>query len=122
MKCLRNITSILLVVLLVFMTGLSSASHALSMGCVGGHCDEHKVMPVVENHTGHALGELTSSTLLGSDGIEHDECNPFLCNSLTLILLTSDAVFDQSEAVLGWQVGHLSTLEEPDNPDRPPNL
>ncbi len=79
-------------------------------------------MPMLENHTGHDLGESTGSTPLGSDGIEHDECNPFLCNSLVLILQTSDAVFGQSDAVLGWQVGHLSTLEEPDNPDRPPNL
>lgn len=104
------------------MTGLGSAAHALSMGCVGGHCDEQMVMPEVEYHAGHALGEATGSTPLGPDGMEHDECNPFLCNSLALILLTPDAVFDQSETVLGWQVGHLSTLEEPSNPDRPPNL
>jgi hypothetical protein len=52
----------------------------------------------------------------------HEDCNPLLCNFLALTWVSSEAVFDQSEAALAWQVSSHAALEEPDNPDRPPNL
>lgn len=104
------------------MTGLGSAAHALSKNCAGGHCDDHASMSVDMHHADHASVEPTGSVPQGTDGVAHEGCNPFLCHVLALSSQYSEATFDQSETVLGWQVGHLSTLEEPDNPDRPPNL
>lgn len=112
----------LLVALLVLVTGVGGAAYALSNDCANGHCDDHMTAAATEHHAGHLSGETTDSDPHGSNGMEHDECNPFLCNVLALTLLSSEAVFDQSEAALAWQVSCLSTLEKPDNPDRPPNL
>jgi len=122
MAWVRHITSMVLVALLVLMMGLGGAAHALSNDCANGHCDDHMTATATEHHTGHVLGEATDRGSLGSNGMEHDDCNPFLCNALALTLVSSDAVFDQSEATLAWQASSLSTLKEPDNPDRPPNL
>ncbi len=112
----------LLVALLVLMTGLGGAAHALSNDCANGHCNDHMTATSTEHHAGHLSGEATDSGPLGWNGMEHDECNPFLCNVLALTSQSSEAVFDQSEVALAWQVSSLSTLEEPDSPDRPPNL
>jgi len=121
-KHFQIITSTLLGLALVVMTGLGGAAHALSIDCANGHCDDHMTVNATEHHAGHVSGEATDSGPLGSNGMEHDECNPFLCNVLALTLASSEAVFDQSEAALAWQVSSLATLEEPDNPDRPPNF
>lgn len=122
MALTQRITSMVLVSLLVLMTGLGGAAHALSNDCANGHCDDHVTVNATEHHAGHLPGKATDSGPLGSNGMEHDECNPFLCNVLALTLASSEAVFDQSEAALAWQVSGLAALEEPDNPDRPPNL
>lgn len=122
MKCFWNITSTLLVVFLFLTTGLGGAAHALSNDCVYGHCDEHVTETEKEHHTGHVVEGATDSAPHGSNSMEHDECNPFLCNVLALDLPFSDAVFYWSKAALAWQITSFSALEEPDNPDRPPNL
>lgn len=122
MNWFREITSALSVALLIFAAGLGGAAHALSKDCTGGHCDNAMSMIAEDHHAGHSPGEQADRVALGSNGMEHDECNPFLCNALVLALQSCEAVFDQSEAALAWQVTSLSTLEEPDNPDRPPNL
>lgn len=122
MKSFLNITSTLLVVFLFLLTGLGSAALALSKDCLGGHCNDHMNMTVAEHQPGHAPGEASIGVPDKSNGVEHDECNPFLCNVLVLMSLSSKATFVQSDAVLAWQVASLSTHEEPDNPDRPPNF
>ncbi len=111
-----------LVALLVLMTGLGSTAHALSNDCANGHCDDHMTATASEHNAGHVSGEATDSGPRGSHDMAHDDCNPFLCNVLALTLMSSEAVFDQSEAALAWQVSSLAAREEPDNPDRPPNL
>lgn len=58
----------------------------------------------------------------GTDAMAQDECNPFLCNVLALSLQSCEVIFDKSDAVLAWQVSSLSALEEPGNPERPPNF
>ncbi|WP_165759709.1 hypothetical protein [Falsiruegeria litorea] len=103
------------------MSGLGGVAHALSKDCVGGHCDDHLVMEMQESHVGHASGKPTDSASNGSNGMEPDECNPFLCNALALTFPDSEVSFDQSEAALAWLVTSFSTLNEPENPDRPPN-
>lgn len=120
LRTLRNITATLLVLLLVLMTGLGDAAHALSTDCANVHCDDHMI--VTDHYVEQGSGEATNSVSRGSNGTEQDECNPFLCNALVLTLGSSETVFDKSEATLAWQVSSLSTLEEPVNPDRPPNL
>jgi hypothetical protein len=104
------------------MTGLGGAVHALSNGCANGHCDDHVTANVTEHHTEPVSGDATDSSQHGSHDMVHDDCNPFLCNVLALTLEASQEDFDQSKAALAWQVSSLSTLEDPDNPDRPPNL
>lgn len=111
-----------LIALLVLMTGLGGTAHALSRDCANGHCVDHTTTVVADHHTDHVPGEATDNGQHGSNDIVHDDCNPFLCNALALTSVSSEAVLDQSEAALAWQVSSLSTLEEPDNPDRPPNL
>ena len=112
----------LLVTLLVLMTGLGGTAHALSNDCANGHCDDHVTMTVTEHHADYVPEEITDSTTRGSHDMAHEDCNPFLCNFLALTLVSSEAVFDQSEAALAWLVSSLAALKEPDNPDRPPNL
>lgn len=119
---LRHIISLMLVSLLVLMTGLSGATHALSNDCAIGHCDDLERINAMEHRAGHFSGESTETTTHGPHDLAYDECNPFLCNALALTLVSSKMVLDQSEAVLAWQVSSLAALEEPDNPDRPPNL
>ncbi|WP_164662118.1 hypothetical protein [Tropicibacter sp. Alg240-R139] len=106
------------------MTGLDGTAHALSRDCANGHCADHTttVVVVADYHADHVPGESTDNGQHGSHDMVHDDCNPFLCNALALTSASSEAVFDQSEAALAWQISSLSTLEEPDNPYRPPNL
>lgn len=118
----RPIYSAMLVCLLTLTIGFGSVAHALSKDCVGGHCD-NRMSSSAQVHPG-------SDTALKSafggthepESTEHDGCNPYLCLVLALASPHSEETFDYSETVLGWQVRHLMTLEEPDNPDRPPNL
>lgn len=98
------------------------AVHALSEDCINGHCDTHMSMTVEDHHLGHVSGQPTGGPPLEPGGFEHDGCNPALCHVLVLTSQHSFATCDQSEADLAWQVSSLSTLEEPNNPDRPPNL
>lgn len=111
-----------LVALLVLMTGLGGAAHALSNDCSNGQCDDRMTTIESEHHADHVPGETTENPHHGAHGMEHDECNPFLCSVLALTTASSEAVFDQSKAALVWQVSSLAALEEPDDPDRPPNL
>lgn len=105
------------------MTGLGSAAHALSENCVGGPCDTHMHMPAGEHQAdGSASGDHSDDVSHQSDGSVHEGCSPFLCHVLAITPQYSEATFDHSETVMGWQVGRLSTLQEPEHPDRPPNL
>lgn len=112
----------MLVLLLFLMAGLSGAAHALMSICVDGHCHDHVTTFVSEHHTERDSGESTDSSRHKPNGMELEECNSYLCNALALTLESSDAVFFQSKDALAGNVSRLSTLEEPDNPDRPPNL
>ena len=100
------------------MTGFGGAAHALSNDCVNGHRDDQIAVTAAEHHAGHLSVEATDS---GPLGMVHDDCNPLLCNVLAINSPSSKAVIDQSEAAATWQVGSLAALEDPDNPDRPPN-
>jgi hypothetical protein len=110
----------LLATLLVLVMGLGSTAHAASNDCTNVHCDDH--VTVTEHHAENSLDETADSTQQKSPDIAHDDCNSFVCNFLALTLVSSAAVFDQSEAALAWQVSSLAALEQPDHPDRPPNL
>lgn len=78
-------------------------------------------MTVEESQHGYAQGRTAESVTQGSNGVEHDDCNPFLCNVLALTVQSSEVIFDKSEAAIAWQVSKLSALEEPGSPERPPN-
>lgn len=119
MKCVRYISTMMLAALLVLMTGLGGAAHALTNHCVSEHCDEQMSRMVAEHHVDHVSGDVTDRI---PHGLEHSDCNSFLCSVFALMLTSFEAVFDPSETAFVWQVSSLSTLEAPDNPDRPPNL
>lgn len=78
-------------------------------------------MTVEESQLDHAQGRIATSVPPGSDAMAHDECNPFLCNALALTVQPFKIIFEKSGIVLAWQVSSLSALEEPGNPERPPN-
>ena len=90
----------------------------MSQNCAGGHCEDHLSKSVDAHYADHAS---TEDIQHDPDDMTHEGCNPFLCHVLALTSQYSEAEFEHSETVLGWQVVHLSALEEPDNPDRPPN-
>jgi hypothetical protein len=110
------------VALLILVSGLGGASHALSPDCANGHFDDHVIEAVTEHLAGHVPDDATDSASRGSQHIEQDNCNPLLCSVAALTLSSSEAVFHPTETAVAWQVSSLSTLEEPENPDRPPNL
>ncbi|MFY2825143.1 hypothetical protein [Ruegeria sp. MALMAid1280] len=121
MKFARAITALLLVALLVLMTGLGDRAHAMFENCNGGHCAYHLHMSAGDHHAGHASVAPGEGAPHQPDGAAHEGCNPFLCNVIALATPASETKLNQSAAVLAWQVTSLSTLDEPDNPDRPPN-
>jgi hypothetical protein len=110
------------VIALLLITGLGGPAHALSNDCANGHCDDHMTAIMAEHQAMNVSGEGADTTQHGSNGMEHEDCNPFLCYVLALTSMSTEAVFDQSATTLIWQVTSLSTLEEPENPERPPNL
>lgn len=122
MTRVQQIISAFLVAWLVFLTGLGSSVHAMSNGCIGGQCEDHLQMPVESGHDAHALAEAVSGGHHPVGETEHEGCNPFLCQALALTSKHFETVSIEVVAALEWHVGHLSTLEEPNNPDRPPNL
>lgn len=78
-------------------------------------------MTLGESQPDHTQGRIAKSFPQGSDAMEHDECNPFLCNAFALTVQPFKVTFERSEIVLAWQVSNLSALEEPGSPERPPN-
>lgn len=121
-KRLRQIISTLLVVFLTLVTGMGGSAHAMLGNCPGGHCDDHMLASVNDRHAGHALVTSAADVPQQQDLVDHEGCNPFLCNVLAFTSQHSDAGFDQSGAALTWFSKRLSALEEPSSPDRPPNL
>ena len=94
----------------------------MSQDCSGGHCDDHASTSLDAHVSGHNFVELSGDATHDPDEMAHDGCDQFLCHALDLTLPQSKVTFDHSKTVLGWRVRHLSTLNEPENPDRPPNL
>ncbi len=121
MKFARTITATLLVVLLGLMTGLGDRAHVMLENCNGGHCESHVHTSVVGHHVNHASVSPSGSAPHEPDGTTHEGCNPFLCNVAALTAQDFQATPDQRVIVAAWQASNLSTLNEPDNPDRPPN-
>ncbi|MBA84199.1 MAG: hypothetical protein CML60_05600 [Rhodobacteraceae bacterium] len=112
----------MLAAVLVVVTGLSGPAHALSGDCAGGHCAEHVHMSADTQNAGHAAMDFAGQVPSDSGGAGHEGCNPFLCNVLAVALFHSDVIFAPSKTTRMWHVALLSSLEEPNNPDRPPNL
>ncbi|MGH1356751.1 MAG: hypothetical protein ACRBBS_16960 [Thalassovita sp.] len=121
MKAVRHAISVLMMTVLCFSLGLGSAAHALSTGCIGGHCDGGADVSVDNHHIGHTPFMMAKEVLQDSDSAATDGCSPLLCNVLLLNSERSVAEFDQTETILAWQIKQLSPLEEPETPDRPPN-
>lgn len=121
MKIARTITATLLVVLLSLMTGLGDRAHAILEKCNGGHCENHLHASVVDHHVDHASVSPSGGAPHEPDGTMHEGCNPFLCNAAALMAQDIQATPNRSVIVVAWQASNLSTLNEPDNPDRPPN-
>ena len=111
----------LLVVLLVLMTGLGDRAHAMLENCNDGRCEHHLHTPVVEHRAGHVSAAPSEDAQHEPDSATHEGCNPFLCNALMLTTQDSQTTPSRSGIALAWQITSLSTLNEPDNPDRPPN-
>jgi len=118
----QRITSGILVALLVFVTGLSSAAHGAVNDCTGGHCDAQAMaMPAGAHHVDHASSGPGGGVPLGHDSASHEGCGPYLCHVLALSIHQLAATVGQAGIVLGWPVARLSALKEPDGLDRPPN-
>lgn len=115
-------SSALLIAFLSLTLGLGGTAHAMSRDCSGGHCSDHTPTPVDGHYPAHVATVSTGEVSHDQDGASHERCNPFLCHVLILASQYSETPVDHSTTILGWYVSHLSTLEEPDNPDRPPNF
>ncbi len=121
MKYIRPITTTVLTVFLILIMGFGSVVHALSNECVGGHCIDHMATSVEAQHANHGLVASSEDGQHEPDSAAHEGCNPFLCSVPALTTQTSESKFNQAAVVSASQVTNLSTLNEPDNPDRPPN-
>lgn len=122
MKAIRHATSVLVIAVLCVSLGLGSAAHALSTGCIGGHCGDYTDVSVDKLHLGHTPIMLAKDAPQEPDSTATEGCNLLLCSALLPWSLRPVAKIDPSETVLVWQIGQLSALEEPETPDRPPNL
>lgn len=121
MKYIRPLTTTVLTVFLILTMGLGNVAHALANERVGGHCIDHMATSVEAQHADHGLFAPSEDAQHEPDSAAHEECNPFLCNALALITPTYETKLSQVAVVLALQVTSLSTLNEPDNPERPPN-
>lgn len=123
MISIRNITSTILVVMLVLMTGLGNDAHAMSGDCMDVHCDSDLMMSHISQHdmleTQVAAHEGTPH---GSNASDHEACNPMLCHALAFLPTWNTHHFVPSEMALVWHVILPNALARADAPDRPPNL
>ncbi len=101
--------------------GFGNVAHALASECVGGHCIDHMATSVEVQHANHELVAPSEDRQHESDSTAHEGCNPFLCNVLALTAQDFQTTPNRSVIVAVWQASNLSTLNEPGNPDRPPN-
>ncbi|WP_298855672.1 hypothetical protein [uncultured Ruegeria sp.] len=121
MTYIRPLTTTVLTVFLILVMGLGNVAHALASECVGGHCIEHMATSVEAQHADHGLVAPGEDGQHEPDTSAHEGCNPFLCNVLALTTPAFETKSNQAAVVLALRATSLSTLNEPDNPDRPPN-
>lgn len=95
------------------MTGLVGTAHAMPANCDQTQCDAHHAVSSGAAHSDAPSDEANPA--------HHDDCGLHLCHVLALSARQMDEIAHQSEADLGSRVRHLSTLDEPDGPDKPPN-
>lgn len=101
--------------------GLGNVAHALASECAGGHCIDHVATSVGAQHDDHRLVAPSEDRQHEPDSSAHEGCNPFLCNVLALTTQAFETKPNQAAVELALRATSLSTLNEPDNPDRPPN-
>lgn len=101
--------------------GFGNVAHALANECVRGHCIEHMATSVEAQHADHELVAPSEDGQREPDRSANEGCNPFLCNVLALTTPVFETEPNRAAVVLALQAASLSTLSEPDNPDRPPN-
>lgn len=119
---IRRYSLVLMVSVLVILTGIGGVAHALSNGCVGLHCEEHR------QHAEH-FAVTTSNGDVSAHSHHHDpessgtgECNPFICQAVVLLAQNSEAALGQRDTDPELQIGAQAKLNEPDSPYRPPDL
>ncbi len=122
MNAIRRAISVLVISVLCIWLGLGSTAHALSTGCIGGECGGDADLAVENLHFGHATVMMAKDVPQDPDSAPTDGCGPLLCKVFLLNTQRLVAKFDQTDIVLVWQLRQLSALEEPETPDRPPNL
>jgi hypothetical protein len=120
-RLFENITTVLIVAVLVMVTGFGSSVQALMADCANGHCDAHRAVATHEGHADQMVMEHTGADFSNEDRVQADECCTFLCNGLAYSPVPSALAHRQFAAVSGWPIVPLSPLNEPQSPDRPPN-
>lgn len=118
MTKIRHTATAFLLVLTVLMTGLAGVAHALSSSCLAMPCDTHMSGPAGPSDVVPDAGERPASP---GDHMADDGCNPSICHALALAAQPPKTDAAPPPGARGWQVGHLSALQEPEHPDRPPN-
>lgn len=119
---IRRYPFVLLVSFLVILTGIAGVAHAVSNGCVGLHCEEHR------QHSEHSA-LVTSSGEVSAHSHHHDpessgtdECNPFICQATVVLPQDSEPAQVQRDIDLELQDSAQAKLNEPDSPYRPPDV
>ncbi|WP_299669360.1 hypothetical protein [uncultured Ruegeria sp.] len=106
---------------LILFVGLGSVVHALPNECVGGRCIDHMATSVEVQHANDVSAAHNEDGKHEPDSAADEGCNPSLCNVLAFTAPASETKLNQAAVVLALQVKSLSKLNEPDNPDKPPN-
>jgi hypothetical protein len=117
----EHITTVLSVAVLVLVTGFGSSVQALMADYGNGHCDAHSAVAMHEGHADQMVMEHTGADWSNEDRVQADDCCTFLCSGLAFSPVHSVLAHRQFAALPGWPIVHLSPLNEPQGPDRPPN-
>lgn len=123
MGFIRHITSTFLVVMMVLLTGLGGAAHALAMGCTAGHCEGLLSAPNNHHQAGQADDMIPAGDMMPDpDSPNLDGCDPTLCQTLFIVLPPAVTFPAQFDRLVAWQYARARTLLHADTPVRPPNL